>query len=123
MIVWGEAVYKSTDIESRINLAERLAMSEESDEANSDFTDQSPRIVPGESDDVMAHKCEPITLNDFIKTSGLVGTGGQAKILIQSGEVMVNGVWETRRRRKLLPGDAVELLGTKVVVAGDGGSQ
>ena len=72
---------------------------------------------------MMASKAEPITLNDFIKTLGLVGTGGQAKMLIQSGEVMVNGVWETRRRRKLFPGDAIELLGTKVIVAQDGGSQ
>lgn len=63
-----------------------------------------------------------ITLNDFIKTSGLVGTGGQAKMLIQSGEVMVNGVCETRRRKKLRYGDVVELLGTKVVVAEDGDS-
>lgn len=76
-----------------------------------------------ESHDTAADKTQPITLNDFIKTLGLVGTGGQAKMLIQSGEVMVNGVWETRRRRKLFPGDAIELLGTKVIVAQDGGSQ
>jgi ribosome-associated protein YbcJ (S4-like RNA binding protein) len=44
-------------------------------------------------------------------------------MLIQSGEVMVNGVWETRRRRKLFPGDSIELLGTKVTVVADGDSQ
>jgi len=58
----------------------------------------------------------PISLNDFIKSSGLVGTGGQAKLLIQAGEVSVNGEVETRRRRKLHAGDRVELLGQTSVV-------
>jgi len=58
----------------------------------------------------------PISLNDFIKCSGLVGTGGQAKLLIQSGDVSVNGEVETRRRRKLRPGDVVALLGQTSVV-------
>ncbi len=52
-----------------------------------------------------------IRLDDFLKTSGLTATGGQAKILIQSGQVMVNGVVETRRRKQLSPGDIVEALG------------
>jgi len=38
---------------------------------------------------------------------GVVGTGGQAKLLILSGEVTVNGEPETRRGRKLVPGDQV----------------
>lgn len=65
---------------------------------------------------------ESITLNDFIKTLGVVGTGGQAKMLIQSGEVMVNGLCETRRRRKLHSGDVVELLDIRAVVSQDGDS-
>jgi len=36
-----------------------------------------------------------------------VATGGQAKLLIQSGEVTVNGVPERRRGRKVAPGDVV----------------
>jgi len=76
-----------------------------------------------ESTDEHDSAVDSITLNDFIKTSGLVGTGGQAKMLIQSGEVMVNGIYETRRRKKLIVGDVVELLGTKIVVAEDGDSQ
>ena len=64
---------------------------------------------------------QPISLNDFIKTSGLVGTGGQAKLLIQGGDVVVNGEVETRRRRKLWPGDTVSLLGQTSVVAAGGG--
>jgi len=63
---------------------------------------------------------QPISLNDFIKTSGLVGTGGQAKLLIQGGDVVVNGEVETRRRRKLWPGDTVSLLGQTAVVPAGG---
>lgn len=50
---------------------------------------------------------EFIRLDQFLKWVGLVGTGGQAKLLIQSGEVQVNGTLETRRGRKLYPGDRV----------------
>ena len=49
----------------------------------------------------------PITLDQFLKTTGLVGTGGQAKIAIQEGYVTVNGELETRRRRKLTLGDVI----------------
>jgi ribosome-associated protein len=58
-----------------------------------------------------------IRLDDFIKRSGLVGTGGEAKIRIQSGEVTVNGEIETRRRKQLSLGDVVELIGERLVVA------
>lgn len=57
-----------------------------------------------------------IRLDDFLKHSGLVGTGGEAKLRIQSGEVSVNGEVETRRRKQLTMGDVVELMGEKLVV-------
>ena len=60
-----------------------------------------------------------IRLGDFLKQSGIVGTGGEAKLRIQSGEVSVNGKVETRRRRQLAAGDVVELLGEKLVVPQD----
>ncbi|MEM0927413.1 MAG: RNA-binding S4 domain-containing protein [Planctomycetota bacterium] len=53
-------------------------------------------------------------LDDVLKRSGLVGSGGQAKILIQDGMVQVNGVVETRRRKQLFMGDVVEFLGQTV---------
>ena len=53
-------------------------------------------------------KNEPtIHLDQFLKLTGLVGTGGQAKVVIQAGDVMVNGKVETRRRRQLKLGDVV----------------
>ena len=65
----------------------------------------------------MNHQRESvIRLDDFIKRSGLVGTGGEAKIRIQSGEVTVNGQIETRRRKQLALGDVVELIGERLVV-------
>jgi len=48
-----------------------------------------------------------IELGQFIKCMNLTSTGGQAKYLIQSGMVEVNGEVETRRRRKLVAGDLV----------------
>lgn len=46
----------------------------------------------------------------------VVSTGGQAKLLVQDGEVMVNGMVETRRGRKLVNGDQVEVVGNCFVV-------
>jgi ribosome-associated protein len=62
-----------------------------------------------------------IQLAQFLKLQGLVSTGGEAKILIQRGDVRVNGAIETRRGRRLHPGDQVELGGSvQVVPAGSG---
>jgi ribosome-associated protein len=49
------------------------------------------------------------TLGQALKAAGLVGTGGEAKVLIQAGEVSVNGEVETRRGRKLEEDDVVEV--------------
>ena len=50
-----------------------------------------------------------ITLGQALKASDLVGSGGEAKVLIQAGEVLVNGEVETSRGRKLVAGDVVEV--------------
>ena len=57
-----------------------------------------------------------IRLDQFMKFVGLVGTGGQAKYLIQAGEVLVNGNVEIHRSKKLHPGDRVTLGGRTVTV-------
>jgi ribosome-associated protein len=56
---------------------------------------------------------EPLRLDQFLKLRALSGTGGQAKVMIQSGDVKVNGQVETRRRRKLSVGDVVEVGGAE----------
>ncbi|MEB3358066.1 MAG: RNA-binding S4 domain-containing protein [Synechococcales bacterium] len=48
-----------------------------------------------------------IQLDQFLKYQGVAQTGGQAKLLIQAGEIQVNGAVETRRGRKLVSGDRV----------------
>ena len=58
-----------------------------------------------------------IHLDQFLKLTGLVGTGGQAKVVIQAGEVLVNGEVETRRRRQLKAGDIVVWDGEEFEVA------
>jgi ribosome-associated protein len=52
-----------------------------------------------------------IKLEQFLKLMGVVQTGGQAKLLIQSGQVKVNGKMEIRRGRKLVTGDRVSTVG------------
>jgi len=66
---------------------------------------------------------ESIRLDQLLKVSGLAQTGGHAKIVIQNGEVLVNGEIETRRRRKLFPGDKIEYAREVVIIEeGDSGS-
>ncbi len=57
-----------------------------------------------------------IKLDSFMKWQNLVETGGQAKLLIQNGEVRVNGKIETRRGRKLVNGDRVTFRGKTLTV-------
>ena len=62
---------------------------------------------------------ETIELDQFLKLAEVTESGGQAKHLIQSGAVMVNGVVETRRGKKLRPGDSVFVGGEEFIVGSD----
>jgi ribosome-associated protein len=53
-------------------------------------------------------RTEYIELAQLLKLADWVGTGGEAKLVIQDGEVQVNGELETRRGRKIRPGDKVQ---------------
>lgn len=59
---------------------------------------------------------EYIKLDQFLKLAQVVQTGGEAKHMILSGEVSVNGSIETRRGRKLYHGDVVTIDGEDMVV-------
>jgi len=50
---------------------------------------------------------EMIRLGELLKLAGVVGTGGEAKHLLASTEVRVNGELESRRGRQLRAGDEV----------------
>ncbi len=54
---------------------------------------------------------EPVELYKILKFEGLVATGGEAKLLIGDGQVKVNQVVETRRRKKIVSGDVIEFNG------------
>ena len=49
-----------------------------------------------------------IRLGQFLKLAGFADTGADAKVLLELGEVEVNGEPEARRGRQLRPGDLVE---------------
>lgn len=50
-----------------------------------------------------------IRLQDLLKLSGVCATGGMAKVVIQNGEVLVNGEVCTMRGKKLRQGDTAQL--------------
>lgn len=59
---------------------------------------------------------EYIKLQDLLKFAAAVSTGGEAKILIQEGDVTVNGEVCTMRGKKCRPGDTVELDGQTIEI-------
>ncbi len=61
-------------------------------------------------------KDEYIKLGQALKLAGLIGSGVDAKFVIQDGQVKVNGEVDTRRGKKLYSGDNFEFEGTLVTV-------
>ena len=57
-----------------------------------------------------------IRLGQLLKLSGIAQDGGEAKALLEAGEVLVNGEAETRRGRQLHPGDTVVAAGEQLLV-------
>ncbi len=64
----------------------------------------------------VAIRDEYIKLDSFLKFSGAVMTGGEAKEFIQGGKVKVNGEVCTMRGKKMRPGDVAELGGKSFIV-------
>ena len=60
---------------------------------------------------------EFIRLQDLMKLGSLVSTGGEAKVMIQDGQVSVNGEVCLQRGKKLRPGDVVQYGGRACTVA------
>ena len=65
---------------------------------------------------IIAIKDEFIKLGQAMKLAGLVDSGVEAKEIIQNGEVSVNGEVDTRRGKKLQPGDIFSYNGEDVAV-------
>ncbi|MCW5199035.1 RNA-binding S4 domain-containing protein [Desulfobulbus sp. F4] len=58
-----------------------------------------------------------IELCSLLKLENMAASGGEAKQLISSGLVQVNGETEHRKRRKIVVGDMVECSGRSVRIA------
>lgn len=51
---------------------------------------------------------EPVELYKILKFEGMVASGGQAKVVVAAGQVLVNGKIETQKRKKIVAGDTIE---------------
>ena len=60
---------------------------------------------------------EFIKLDSLLKLAGMVYTGGEAKEVVQAGQVKYNGETCTQRGKKVYPGDSVEYAGQTIKVA------
>ena len=65
-------------------------------------------------------KEEFIRLDSALKLAGLVSTGGQAKVFIQNGEVLVNGEECLMRGKKLRLGDTAQIGEDKLIIENAG---
>ncbi|GIM45902.1 hypothetical protein DNHGIG_14510 [Collibacillus ludicampi] len=54
---------------------------------------------------------DEITLGQLLKFADIVGSGGEARIFLDEHKVLVNGLPENRRGRKLRPGDHIDIEG------------
>lgn len=61
---------------------------------------------------------EYIRLDNLLKYAGVCTTGGEAKLLIESGTVLVNGQPCAMRGKKLRPGDRVQAESQSLIVVG-----
>ena len=60
---------------------------------------------------------EPVELYKILKFEGIVASGGEAKAVIENGQVLVNGEVETRKRKKIVSGDTIEFMGEQIQVS------
>jgi ribosome-associated protein len=61
-------------------------------------------------------RTEYIKLGQALKAAGLVESGVDGKLVIQDGQVSVNGQVETQRGKKLYGGEVIEFGGQKVII-------
>jgi ribosome-associated protein len=54
---------------------------------------------------------EPVELYKILKFEALVASGGEAKMVINQGLVLLNGEIETRKTKKIVAGDTIEFGG------------
>lgn len=60
---------------------------------------------------------EPVELFKLLKFEGLASSGGESKKMIETGQVLVNGEVETRKRKKIMAGDIISIGGEQFTTA------
>ena len=58
----------------------------------------------------------PVELYKILKFESMVASGGEAKMVIANGLVLLNGVVETQKRKKIMPGDIIEFNNEKLLI-------
>lgn len=71
---------------------------------------------PASASRVVTVRAEPIELCQLLKFAGLADNGGAAKAVIGEGRVLLNGVVETQKRKKIMGGDRVTFGDETIVV-------
>nr|WP_320190408.1 RNA-binding S4 domain-containing protein [uncultured Desulfobacter sp.] len=61
----------------------------------------------------------PVELYKVLKFENIASSGGEAKYIIADGLVRVNGQVETRKRKKILPGDIIEIYDTRLEITSE----
>ncbi|HEY9032117.1 MAG TPA: RNA-binding S4 domain-containing protein [Kangiella sp.] len=59
---------------------------------------------------------EPVELYKILKFEGIVSSGGEAKAVIDDGQVLVNGEIEKRKRKKIMSGDVIKFMNNEFKV-------
>jgi ribosome-associated protein len=59
---------------------------------------------------------EPVELYKILKFESMVASGGEAKMAIANGMVLVNGEIETQKRKKIVSGDIIEFNHEKLLI-------
>ena len=59
---------------------------------------------------------EYITLGQFLKLADIIESGGEAKSFLAQNNVLIDGISDNRRGRKLRGGEVVEILGQSYVI-------
>lgn len=59
---------------------------------------------------------EPVELYKILKFEGIVSSGGEAKAVIDDGQVLVNGEIEKRKRKKIMSGDVITFMNNEYKV-------
>lgn len=62
------------------------------------------------------HDQEFIQLDQLLKLLNIASSGGEAHMMIEDGIVRLNGEQELRKRKKLYPGDVIDVMGSRIEI-------